>query len=61
MSLQVERVLWERAEARVLALNYKTKPLLERQLMAAERSYGRGSGERIRALMREVWTQEMLK
>ena len=49
------------AEARVLAQNFKNKEWLEAALKVSEKTYGRGSGERIKVYMRLIWREELLK
>lgn len=49
------------AEARVLAQNFKSKEWLEMALKVSEKTYGKGSGPRIRAYMRVIWREELLK
>lgn len=49
------------AEARVLAQNFKSKEWLEMALKVSERIYGKGSGLRIKAYMRLIWKEELLK
>jgi len=56
-----DREILERAEARVLAQNFKNKEWLEDALKVSERIYGRGSGERIKKYMRVIWKEELLK
>ena len=51
----------EKAEARVLAHNFIDKDWLVNALKVSERIYGKGSGERIRGYMREIWKMELLK
>ena len=56
-----DREILEKGEARVLANNFKDKELLQSALRISERIYGKGSGERIRAHMRVIWKEELLK
>ena len=56
-----DREILEMAEARVLAQNFKNKEWLEAALKVSEKTYGRGSGERIKAYMRLIWREELLK
>ena len=49
------------AEARVLAHNFKDKDWLEMALKVSERIYGKGSGIRIKAYMRVIWRDELLR
>lgn len=51
----------EKGEARILARNFKNKDWLERCLKISERKFGQGSGERIKAYMRVIWKEELLK
>jgi len=56
-----DREILEKAEARVLAHNFKNKEWLAMALKISERIYGRGSAERIKAHMRVIWKEEMCK
>ena len=56
-----DREILEKAEARVLAHNFKSKEWLEMALKVSERIYGRGSAARIKAHMRVIWREELLK
>ena len=56
-----DREILEIAEARVLANNFKDKEWLTKALKVSERYYGKGSGERIKAYMREIWKVELCK
>ena len=56
-----DREILEMAEARVLAQNFKSKEWLEMALKVSERIYGKGSGLRIKAYMRLIWKEELLK
>jgi len=56
-----DREQLEKGEARVLAHNFKNKEWLEMALKVSERTYGRGSAERIKAHMRVIWKEEMCK
>lgn len=56
-----DREILERAEARVLAQNFKNKEWLEEALQVSARYYGASSKERIKAYMREIWKKELLK
>lgn len=56
-----DREILEKAEARVLAHNFKSKEWLVNALKISERTYGKGSGERIRAHMRVIWKEEMCR
>lgn len=56
-----DREVLEMGEARVLANNFKNKEWLEMALKVSERRYGKGSGFRIKAYMRVIWREEMLK
>ena len=56
-----DREILERGEARVLAHNFKDKEWLAKALKVSERIYGKGSGERIKTYMREIWKTEMCK
>jgi hypothetical protein len=56
-----DREILEMAEARVLAQNFKNKEWLEMALKVSERIYGKGSGLRIKAYMRVIWREELLK
>lgn len=59
--LEGDREILEKAEARVLAHNFKSKEWLEMALKVSERIYGKGSAERIKAHMRVIWKEELLK
>jgi len=61
MEVLGDREILEKAEARVLAHNFKSKEILEMQLKVSERIYGKGSAKRIKAYMRVIWKEEMLK
>lgn len=61
MDLAGDREILEKAEARVLAHNFKDKEWLEMALKVSERIYGRGAAERIKAHMRVVWKDELCK
>ena len=61
LEVQRDREILEMAEARVLAHNFKDKEWLVKALKVSERIYGKGSGERIKAYMRIVWREELLK
>jgi hypothetical protein len=56
-----DREILETAEARVLAHNFVDKEWLEMALKVSERIYGKGSAQRIKAYMRMVWREELLK
>lgn len=56
-----DRESLEKAEARVLAHNFKNKEWLEAALKVSEKTYGKGSAERIKTYMRQIWKEEMLK
>ena len=56
-----DREILEKADARVLAHNFKNKEILEMQLKVSERIYGKGASERIKAYMRVIWKMEMCK
>ena len=56
-----DREILEKAEARVLASNFKSKEWLEMALKVSERIYGKGSAERIKAHMRVIWKEELCK
>ena len=56
-----DREILEKAEARVLAHNFKDKEWLEMALKVSQRIYGKGSPKRIKAHMRVIWKQEMCK
>jgi hypothetical protein len=56
-----DREILEKAEARVLANNFKDKEWLKKALKVSERHYGRGSAVRITAYMREIWKTELCK
>ena len=56
-----DREILEMAEARVLAQNFKNKEWLDQALKVSERIYGKGSGLRIKAYMRLIWKEELLK
>lgn len=56
-----DREILEKAEARVLAHNFKNKEWLAMALKVSERIYGRGSAERIKSHMRVIWKEEMCK
>jgi hypothetical protein len=56
-----DREILEIAEARVLANNFKDKEWLAMALKVSERMYGNGSADRIRAYMRVIWREELLK
>lgn len=58
---RTDREQLEKGEARVLANNFKDKGWLEMALKVSERIYGKGSGERIKAHMRVIWKEELLK
>jgi hypothetical protein len=61
IAIDWDREQLERGEARVLANNWKDKEWLQMALKVSERRYGKGSGERIKAYMREVWKDELCK
>lgn len=61
MDLVGDREILEKAEARVLAHNFRNKEWLEMALKVSERIYGRGSSERIKAHMRVIWKDELCK
>ena len=61
LDLSWDRELLEKGEARVLANNFQTLPLLEKQLKVFEKYYGPGSAMRIKAYMRIIWKEELLK
>jgi hypothetical protein len=56
-----DREILERAEARVLAHNFKDKAWLEDALKVSDRYYGESSKERIKKYMRNIWKEEMCK
>ena len=56
-----DREILERAEARVLAQNFKTKEWLEDALKVSAKYYGESSKERIKKYMRQIWKEELLK
>jgi hypothetical protein len=60
-----DREVLEKAEAREIAHDYlyckKDKNWLANRLAKSVRIYGRGSEERIRAFMRAIWKQELLR
>lgn len=56
-----DREQLEKGEARVLANNFKDKGWLEMAVKVSELIYGKGSGERIKAHMRVIWKEELLK
>jgi hypothetical protein len=61
VGIEWDREQLEQGEARVLAHNFKNKEQLAMQLKVSERVYGKGSGERIKSYMREIWKTEMCK
>ena len=61
LGIEWDRELLERGEARVLAHNFKDKEWLKKALKVSERMYGKGSGERIKAYMRDIWKNELCK
>lgn len=61
LGIEWDREQLEKGEARVLAHNFKNRDWLEKMLKLSERIYGRGSAERIKAHMRIVWKEELLK
>lgn len=61
LGIEWDREQLERGEARVLANNFKDKEWLQRALKVSERHYGKGSGERIKVYMREIWKNELCK
>lgn len=61
LPIEWDRQQLETGEARVLAHNFKDKEWLEKQLKVSEQIYGEGSGERIKAYMREIWKTELCK
>lgn len=61
MEAKGDREILEKGEARVLAHNFINKEWLVSALKVSERIYGKGSGERIRGYMREIWKLELLK
>ena len=61
LGVEWDRELLERGEARVLAHNFRDKEWLQMALKVSERRYGKGSGERIKSYMREIWKTEMCK
>lgn len=56
-----DREILERAEARVLAQNFKSKEWLEEALNVSAKTYGEASKERIKAYMRVIWKKELLR
>lgn len=56
-----DREILERGEARELAKNFKNVQWLEDALKVSERIYGKGSGDRIKGYMRQIWKKELLK
>lgn len=61
IAIEWDRELLERGEARVLVNNFKDKEWLTKALKVSERHYGKGSAERIKAYMREIWKTELCK
>lgn len=61
LGIEWDREQLEKGEARVLAHNFKNRDWLEKMLKLSERIYGRGSAERIKAHMRKIWKEELLK
>jgi len=61
LGIEWDREQLEKGEARVLAHNFKNRDWLEKMLKLSERIYGRGSAERIKAHMRVIWKEELLK
>ena len=61
LDISWDRELLEKSEARVLANNFKSQALLEKQLKVSEKYYGHGSAMRIRVYMRSIWKEELLK
>lgn len=56
-----DREILERAEARVLAQNFKNRQWLEDALKVSAKYYGEASKERIKGYMREIWKKELRK
>jgi hypothetical protein len=56
-----DREILEKSEARVLAHNFQGKEWLEMALKVSEKTFGKGAGERIKAHMRVIWREELLK
>ena len=56
-----DRQQLEMAEARTLARSFQNKAWLDKALKVSERTYGKGSGQRIREHMKQIWKQELLK
>ena len=61
LGIEWDREQLEKGEARTLAHNFKDKEWLMKALKVSERVYGKGSGERIKAHMRVIWREELLK
>lgn len=61
LPIEWDRCQLERGEARILARSFNGKEWLDKALKASERVYGKGSSERIREHMKQIWKQELLK
>ena len=61
LGIEWDRQQLEKGEARTLANNFKDKEWLVKALKVSERIYGKGSGERIKVYMREIWKDELCK
>ena len=64
-SLDEDRHTLEMGEARTLVYGFlqyeESQEWLERALRVTERRYGRGSVARVKAYMRVIWREELLK
>ena len=56
-----DRQQLEMGEARTLAHSYQGADVLAKALKISERTYGKGSGERIKAYVDEIMKEELLK
>ena len=61
IGIEWDREQLETGEARMLANNFKDKETLALQLKVSERIYGKNSANRIKAYMRQIWKEELLK
>ena len=61
LGIEWDREQLEKGEARTLAQNFKDKEWLVNALKFSERIYGKGSGERIKTYMRQIWKDELCK